>query len=150
MTQPRLISLALVAGLWVGCGDSSALQIATPDAAQFAQNVYPVLLRDCAFHACHGSSERFLQVFGPGRGRLSLDSKPLDPATPAEIDHSYARARSMIDVNAPAQSLLLRKPLAVKAGGTGHEGADDWGRNVYDSTTEPGYVELVHWVHANP
>jgi hypothetical protein len=137
-----VLSVALLA-----CGDTNELSLSTPDRAQFAMEVYPVLLRDCAFHACHGSTERFLQVFGPGRGRLAADIRPLDPPTDAEISHSYDRARSMIDAQAIDRSLLLRKPLAVSAGGTGHEGADDLGRNVYQSKTEPDYAVIVRWVY---
>ena len=128
------------------CGDANELSVATPDTAEFAATVYPVLLRDCAFHACHGSTDRYLQVFGPGRGRLLATTRPLDPPTPAEIAHSYDRARSMINALAPSDSLLLRKPLEAAAGGTGHEGSDSLGRNAYQTTLEPNYVVLAHWV----
>jgi hypothetical protein len=130
----------------IACGDASELQISTPDRVAFEATAYPVLLRDCAFHACHGSTERFFQVFGPGRGRMLLSTPPLDPATPEEIMHSYYRARSMLDAVAPERSLLLRKPLATEAGGTGHEGVDGLGRNVYQSTAEIGYRALAQWV----
>ena len=123
--------------------------IAMPDRAQFEAEVYPVLLRDCAFQACHGSTERFFQVLGPGRLRLMpLNDQP-EPM-PEEVQHSYERARSMIDVRAPERSLLLRKPLAVEAGGTGHEGVDDFGRNVYSSKLDPGYAAIERWVLAAP
>ena len=52
----------------------------------------------------------------------------------------------MIDPAAPERSLLLRKPLATVAGGTGHEGVDELGRNVYQSKVEPGYLVLQRWV----
>lgn len=138
----------MVVGLAVfaGCGDANELSVSTPDPAEFISMVYPVLLRDCAFHACHGSTERYLQVFGPGRGRMLATTRPLDPATDAEIAHAYDRARSMIDAYAPEQSWLLLKPLEVGAGGTGHEGADDLGRNVYQTVSDPNYLVLSHWV----
>lgn len=126
--------------------ETTELAISTPDRAQFDAEVYPVLLRDCAFHACHGSTERFLQVFGPGRGRITADLKPVDPAAPIELMHSYDRARSMIDARHPERSLILRKPLAVNSGGTGHEGADELGRNVYQTKLEPGYAAIERWV----
>ncbi len=125
------------------------LELVAPDRSAFAQDVYPVLLRDCGFHACHGTTERFFQVFGPGRGRLGLDVMPLDPMTSAELDHSYERARSMIDARSLDQSVLLRKPLAAEAGGSGHEGADDLGRNVYQTKLDPGYSALARWVHGS-
>lgn len=142
----RALTLSIVASLGACANESTALVVSTPDRMQFEREVYPVLLRDCGFHACHGSTDRFLQVFGPGRGRIALEIKPFDPAAPSEIEHSYNRARSMIDVNHLAQSLMLRKPLATKAGGSGHEGADELGRNVYQSPLEPGYAAISRWV----
>lgn len=147
----KAFSLALALALAVlgatGCAnETTELAISTPDRAQFDAEVYPVLLRDCAFHACHGSTDRFLQVFGPGRGRITPDLKPVDPAAPIELMHSYNRARSMIDAHHPEQSLILRKPLAVASGGTGHEGSDELGRNVYQTKLEPGYAAIQRWV----
>jgi hypothetical protein len=142
----RFSAFGACALAFLACGDANELSLSTPDRAEFTSSVYPVLLRDCAFHACHGSSERFLQVFGPGRGRMLATTRPLDPATDAEIAHSYERARSMIDAYSPEDSWLLHKPLELAAGGSGHEGADDLGRNVYQTTSEPNYVALRHWV----
>lgn len=131
-----------------GCAEEPALALVTPDRASFEVEVYPVLLRDCGFHACHGSTDRFFQVFGPGRRRLNAITKPLDPPAPEEIAHAYDRARSMLDAQAIESSLLLRKPLAAEGGGTGHQGVDDLGRNVYQSTTEPGYEIIARWAHS--
>ena len=133
------------------CGaEPPALEVGTPDRARFDQEVYPVLLRDCGFNACHGSSERFLQVFGPGRARLPTVMDALADPAPEELAYSYERARSMIDTSNPEHSLLLRKPLATAAGGSGHEGADRLGRNVYQTKLELGYVTLAAWVLGQP
>jgi hypothetical protein len=141
------IAAVLLALGVAACGeDPGSLAVATPERAMFDAEVYPVLLRDCGFHACHGSTERFFQVFGPGRGRFLLTSMPLDAATAEEMAQSYERARSMIDAKAPELSLLLRKPLAVLAGGAGHEGTDELGRDVYSSEFDPNYVVLSRWV----
>jgi hypothetical protein len=140
------LACLLIATTGACANETTELVVSTPDRQQFEQEVYPVLLRDCGFNACHGSTERFLQVFGPGRGRMSPDIKPLDMIVPAEVNHSYDRARSMIDGNHPEKSLILRKPLAAKAGGSGHEGADELGRNVYQSKIEPGYAAIARWV----
>lgn len=121
------------------------LQIASPDRASFELEVYPVLLRDCSFHACHGSSDRFFQVFGPGRERVLPGALALDPVDPQEVELSYQRARSMLDLERPEASLLLRKPLAVGAGGSGHQGTDAFGRDVYESEADSGYVVLRAW-----
>ncbi|HEX6241575.1 MAG TPA: hypothetical protein VFZ61_11795 [Polyangiales bacterium] len=128
--------------------DPARLQLAEPGLDRFAREAYPVLLRDCGFPACHGAMDRFFRVFGPGRARLSAAVEPSDPATTEEIQHSYDRARSMIDARAPAYSLLLRKPLASSAGGAGHKGDDSLGRNVYASTVEPNFQILRAWVLA--
>lgn len=140
--------LALLAALALGaCAeDPGALSVSAADRVQFDAEVYPVLLRDCGFNACHGTTERFFQVFGPGRGRLLPTTRPLDPATLEETTHSYERARSMIDTRAPELSLLLLKPLEAAAGGIGHEGVDELGRNVYQTQMEPGYAALARWV----
>jgi len=142
---------ALVLSTLSGCGgDTPELALAQPDFASFEANVYPVLLRDCSFIACHGSTERFFQVFGPGRARLDPLTMPIDPPTASEVLHSYNRALSMIDARAPGESLLLRKPLSLAAGGTGHEGVDAWMRAVYVTRQEPGFVALEAWVLATP
>jgi hypothetical protein len=52
----------------------------------------------------------------------------------------------MVDVNDPPMSPLLRKPLEVAAGGSGHEGTDKYGRDVYRSVDDPSFRVLVDWV----
>jgi hypothetical protein len=132
-----------------GCAEpTDPLTLAQPDRASFETSVYPVLLRDCGFHECHGSSDRFFQVFGPGRGRMGVDVRPLDPANELEINMTYQRALSLIDPAAPADTALLRKPLAVEAGGAGHQGVDDFGRDVYQDELDPGYAALYQWATA--
>jgi hypothetical protein len=130
--------------------ETPPLALAMPDPVLFQTEVYPVLLRDCGFNACHGSTERFFQVVGPGRLRLSPMTDVGAETTPEEIQYSYERARSMIDPYAPESSLLLRKPLAVDAGGAGHEGVDEYGRDVYQSKMELGYMTLARWVLGAP
>jgi hypothetical protein len=132
--------------LILGCGAGPYdLPPPTPDGQQFAQQVYPVLLRDCGFAACHGDHRRFFHIFGPGRVRLVPTMDPFDPATNEEIQLSYDRARSMLRVNALDQSLLLRKPLEPIAGGVGHRGLDELGRNVYLDANAPNLVLLRNW-----
>jgi hypothetical protein len=144
----QVLALALSCSLAGSACSSDArpLALRIPDRMAFEQQVYPLMLRDCAFSACHGSTKRFFQVLGPGRLRLLPTTRPLDEVTPDEITYSYERASSMIDPVTPDSSLLLRKPLEVSAGGTGHEGVDALGRDVYQSKTEPGYMTLAKWV----
>ncbi|MEY4512566.1 MAG: hypothetical protein RLZZ450_4688 [Pseudomonadota bacterium] len=133
-----------------GCGYPEATREASePDYDTFASDVYPVLLRDCGSPACHGTHERFFQVFGPGRARLSADSKPHDPSTAQERALTYTRTRSMlIDPKGVEHSPLLRKPLARAAGGPEHGGDDAWGRGVYASGDDPGYLAIRSWALA--
>lgn len=126
--------------------DPAPLQVANPDMQRFANEAYPVLLRDCGFAACHGATDRFFRIYGPGRTRLPAELAFTDPPTAEEIQQSYDRTRSMIDVKRPALSLLLRKPLATKAGGAGHKGDDSLGRNVYLSASDPNFQTLRAWV----
>src|SRR5215210_4689512 len=79
----------------VGC-DVPAPVVPAPDYDEFVERVYPLLLRDCGFNACHGDQDRFYQIFGPGRRRLSPDSELFDDATSEEIEASYERARAML------------------------------------------------------
>ena len=149
MTHGYRSLIVLVASSLIACGgDAPELVLAQADFPTFQGQVYPVLLRDCAFFACHGSSERFFQVYGPGRARLDPMTTALDPTTMDELIQSYNRALSMIDAQDPARSLLLRKPLALSAGGSGHEGVDAWMRDVYSSKQDPGYAALEAWVLA--
>lgn len=147
--SPSAFALGLAlwfAGLSACEPEPSTLRIASPNLDQFGAVAYPILLRDCGFPACHGATDRFFSLYGPGRTRLAAEADPSDPATPEEIQHSYDRARSMIDVHAPARSLLLRKPLASAAGGSGHKGDDSLGRNVYQTATDPNFQALRAWV----
>jgi hypothetical protein len=134
-----------------GCADPSGqFAIAQPDYATFEAQVMPVLARDCSFHACHGARQRFFQVLGPGRPRLSPLTPDADPLTPEELQFNYERARSMIDRDDPARSPLFLKPLEAVAGGAGHEGTDLFGRNVYQDKRDPAYLVLQNWVMSAP
>lgn len=120
---------------------------------QFQREVYPVLLRDCGFSTCHGAQERFFRVWGPGRTRLPGETSvpsAFDLPTGGELSASYSLALSMLDASDPARSPLLRKPLAVEAGGAGHLGVDKYGRDVYRTTRDSGYVAIARWVMSPP
>jgi hypothetical protein len=141
------IALALVSALGASCasveGDTRAPE---RDRVVFDQRVWPILVRDCGFSECHGAPERFFRVLGPGHERLDPAMRLADPVTAAELQLSYDRARSMVNASDPPQSLLLRKPLEVSAGGSGHEGTDRFGRDVYRSVDDPSFRVLVDWV----
>ena len=122
----------------------------SPSIEVFRDAVYPVLLRDCGFPACHGDTNRFFRIYGPGRTRL--EGMPLSaPPSDAEVEASYDRARSMLaSVAIVEDSLLVRKPLEVDQGGAPHMGIDHNGRDVYQTTGEPGYVTIRDWAASAP
>ena len=148
-SRPRLlraiVQLALLAV--AGCSaQAEELEIPDADMRRFAAEAYPILLANCAFSTCHGDGKRPLSVFGPGRTRLDPELDVYAPVTAEEIAFSYARARSMlIDPEGPRRSPLLRKPLAVEAGGAKHEGDDPWGGAVFASKRDPRYEALFFW-----
>jgi len=120
----------------------------SPDGEQFVHEVYPLLLRDCAFSSCHGAPERFLRIVGPGRVRLQGTAPRAEPRL-EEVMLSYDRARAMLSTTTTLeQSLFLRKPLALAAGGQTHEGVDAFGRNVYASKADPRYSVLLEWARS--
>jgi hypothetical protein len=147
-----LVALALVL---IGCAKEQPTPVASRRAfAPFAGEVYEVLLRDCGFPSCHGAPERFFRVYGPGRTRLPGDDgllpEPFDTPTVDEQALTFQLALSMINEGDLADSPLLRKPLAVEAGGYGHLGIDGYGRDVYRTTQDTGYVKIARWVYSPP
>jgi hypothetical protein len=137
--------LAAIVSAFTACADPTVeLKLPTPSQRQFEEQVYPLLLRDCGFPACHGDTRRFFRVFGPGRKRYRNETGLFVPATAEEIRLSYERARSMLaNEDGIENSDLLRKPLHAD-----HGGVDEWGANVYSSETDPGYVLLSSWARS--
>lgn len=139
---------SLLAVLLAGCANTPGgpAHPPEPDRAFFDEQIYPLLLRDCAFPECHASRDRFFRVFGPGRARLSPDTSITAPPTEEEIEEAYQRARSMLAGAATAdRTLLVRKPLEVDRGGAPHMGIDHLGRDIYSSTDDAGYRLLLEW-----
>ena len=156
MTRLRngaLLAIALACGAACSGEDTGQHGFARREFMPFQREVYPVLLRDCGFPDCHGAPERFFRVWGPGRSRLPRETmipEALDLPTGDEVAGTYSLAQSMIDAEDPVQSLLLRTPLAVVAGGAGHLGVDKYGRNVYRTAQDPGYLVIARWVMSPP
>lgn len=145
----------IVAGLCSvtgACADEQPWELSEASTTSNAwAETYPVLLRDCAFFACHGSTERLFQVWGPKRRRLfegNLTGNEERERIGQESEKTFQMALGFIDINDPGNSLLLRKGLDPQAGGTGHLGLDKFGRNVYRSGDSPGYVQLAKWVYS--
>jgi hypothetical protein len=147
MPRSVVLLLAVIGCLATACVAPAPESNPPPvDECAFELEVYPVLARDCGFPACHGSDERGLQVFAPGRTRLDPMTPQLEAATPEEIALAFDRARSFLGgARSVEESLLLRKPLAIDAGGAGHMGRDEAGRDVYQSTEAPGWMTIAAW-----
>jgi len=129
-----------------GCAfDAPPANPPDPSCVEFRTLVYPVLMRDCGFPDCHGNTDRFFRVYGPGRTRL--DDRPIDaPVSQDEVQASYERARSMLASAArPEDSVLLRKPLSIDRGGAPHMGIDEHGQDVWASPEDPNYILLRDW-----
>ena len=143
---------ALAIWLVLGCAacaeEPQGWQNSMPNFMRYQAEVFPVLLRDCGFHTCHGSSERFFRIWGPGRARMNPATRAFDLTTGPEISTGYQLVLSMIDARHPGRSLLLRKPLALEAGGSTHLGADKFGRNIYRTANDAGYLTIARWVFA--
>jgi hypothetical protein len=154
MKQAARLSFGLLVWACCACADTGGEgTVARREFQQFQREAYPVLLRDCAFPACHGAPERFFRVWGPGRVRLPgkmTTPEAFDLPTGDELSTTYSLALSMIDQEHPKQSLLLRKPLAVSAGGAGHLGVDAYDRDVYRTAQDSGFLTLARWVHSEP
>ncbi len=150
MTLPTcLLRLVLAAGggvgvFAVGC-DAAPPVVPAPSRAAFARDVYPILLRDCGFPACHGDPLRSFHLFGPGRLRLDAEMDLLDPPSEDELAISYERTRAMLLRPAGEdEALLVRK----SGPGGGHRGIDANGRNVYGEADDPSLLAIAAWAAA--
>lgn len=140
------LAACVLVGLTACVGDPQPAGPPDVSRAAFESQVYPILVRDCGFPACHGNPERFFRVYGPSRLRID-DTIELDaPPTTLEIDATFERARSMLaSAESPEESLLLRKPLEVDEGGAAHMGIDARGRDVYRNRESGSWRTLLEW-----
>ena len=92
---------------------------------RFAADVAPVLQRRCAGSECHGSSVTDMY--------LTCGSND------AERRWNFELAVRYLDEVA-ASSELLRRPLALNAGGVYHEGGD-----IFQDVQDPDYRKLLAW-----
>jgi len=125
--MPTRLALPLLCLLACVAGAATPAWSAPPS---FRRDVMPVLSKaGCNLGTCHGNQ------YGKGGFRLSLRGQ--DPATDfTTLTRSHASRR--INPLNPAESLLLRKPLALVP----HEG----GRRLHTNSTE--YRILHDWIAA--
>jgi hypothetical protein len=126
-----IASLAIVA-----CGDPSPRD-------QFAQDVLPLLESSCLATACHGvaiGAEDDGEVIDWSYFHVRVD----DDLRAVDVDAAYEAAKGRINTTEPAElSTLLRKPLAVMAGGDIHGGGEQW-----RSTDGADYRTVLQWARA--
>jgi hypothetical protein len=94
----------------------------------FQQSAEPLLAGSCAAGNCHGTAVNALV--------LTCGS------TPAEVRWNYFAA-SLYLSSTPAQSEIIRRPLASSQGGSYHEGGP-----LFASVMAPGYQALTTWAQA--
>lgn len=114
------------------------------DLASFEREVEPHLVERCASGGCHGRAERPLSLYAPGAyrddpSRLFLD----EPLTRAELEENARRVSAFALTEHARDSLVVRKPLALAAGGVWHGGGD-----VFLDDTDPACGALVRWLDA--
>ena len=129
-------------------GLDAPIEPAALDRPFFDCRVQPVLTMDCSALACHGAAGRYFKVFARNRLRLEGDETQRNAfMRPAERDHNFNAARAFVDLEDPARSLLLQKPLEQTAGGAFHVGATLYrGGDVFASTDDPDYQVLARWI----
>lgn len=130
MTRPRQGALTLVAlaglALAAGCQDvGGTVALGVRDEAVYTREVHVVLEARCATLDCHGDSRRPLRLYAETGLRLR-DELRGQPLTAEELGDNL-RAIEAVDPGAAAEDhLLVRKPLAVAAGGQHHVGGELW------------------------
>jgi hypothetical protein len=132
---------AWILGLGLLACEAEPTELPGPSYTVFRDQVYPLLLRDCGFAQCHGDSDRFYVLYGPGRARLDPEIDVLDPPTSDELWFAYQSTRGMLTSDRGVlDSPLLTKPLE----GVGHGGLDSFGRNVWPAS-DPAWQTIGPW-----
>jgi hypothetical protein len=141
------LHIALLGSL-IGCAplpDPEPMPVG--DAATFAATVQPVVDERCATPSCHGRPERPLSLFSPLHYRRDPARTFLDePLDADELDANVRRTCAFtLDLlrehEAVDACLVLRKPLAVAAGGARHEGGE-----IFRAVDDRDYRTLRAWL----
>ncbi len=147
-----LFWVPLVVGVFAGaCGEhtgSDPASLPDVDYDYFVKHVQPILEHRCAFFACHGSRERFLQIYQETRLRENPDPNPIfqapSPLTPEELQRNFEQTAGILyGFDDPQASPLFSKPLQP---GTRHAGATLFeGPDVFLNRQDPDYQTLLRW-----
>ena len=147
-----LLWVPLLVGLFAcACGEhtgSSSATLPDVDYDYFVRHIQPILEHRCAFFACHGSRERFLQIYQETRLRENPDPDPIfaapAPLTPDELQRNFEQTAGILfGFDDPQDSPLFSKPLQP---GTRHAGATLFeGPDVFLNREDPDYQTLLRW-----
>ncbi len=125
-------------------GLEAKIALPSPSMAEFQCAVQPVLIRACAYAACHGDAARRFRLFAPHRLRLA--GTETGALSSAEVVANYQATRGFLQTGSN-DALLLRKPLDEEAGGYYHVGAELFGGgDVFESTGDPDYRTIAAWI----
>ena len=118
------------------------------DEAFFRCRVQPILTKSCAAFACHGDVRRYYHLFARSRLRLGGGEEQRNaPLSAEERAFNYNATRAVVDLGAPDESLLLKKPLDASAGGYYHGGAVLYGKgDVFLKSDDPDFKVLSRWI----
>jgi hypothetical protein len=156
-TRTAALSLAFALAA-AGCqqGLTDAAPLPPLDEPYFRCHVQPILTKNCATYACHGSPDRAFRLYARNRLRFGIAdvSQIGAPLGDEERALNFEAARSFVDFGALDQSLLLKKPLQGSAGGFYHGATRLGTSNVFSSVDDAEYQILAGWVNgaveANP
>lgn len=140
-------ALVVASFLAAGCVDPDATE-PLPQAGRldaFIEQAQPVFAARCSNPSCHGAPERPLSLYAVHRYRMDPAKVYADePLGEDELRHNFLQASIFLhDVREASRSLLLTKPLAVRAGGTSHADVD-----VFLDTYDYDYQRLHAWIEA--
>lgn len=140
-----VLGLLAVAVALTGCQSAEPTDtLAELDVATYQSQVDPYLGARCATLDCHGMAGRPLRIYSELGLRLRAELRE-QPIT-AEEQRLNVEAVAGLDPGVAAlDHLLLRKPLALAAGGIAHKGTQIWA-----TRDDPGYRCLYGWMAATP
>jgi hypothetical protein len=142
----RLLAFAILASACTGPVNGPRPDLVGDlDEAGFRKCVEPILARDCSYLACHGNAGFAFRVYSIGKLRLG-DSSTLDLRTaPLTSDERHANFLSAEALSypavAPADDLLLRKPLPSRDGGYEHKGGA-----IFTGHDDPRAQAILAWL----
>ncbi|MFT3770038.1 MAG: hypothetical protein QM820_31810 [Minicystis sp.] len=145
-----LLALPVTAVVLGGCEKGLTDPAALPDLdeAYFRCHVQPILSKNCATFACHGTADRYYRLFARNRLRygISGEDQRNSPLNDAERKHNYDATRGFVDVDKHDDSLILRKPLESDAGGYYHGATKLGTSNVFPTIESAEYKVILKWI----